>query len=484
MWSTLAAAVALSNPGNLDLNQALFPQTNPLKDAYALQREANPEQPQHTQESIEDLIRRASPITGVVERQKLEDRYREIESRVLVKDDHTYLLDTRPRYANLNVSSYAVSNDGRYIALSQLERVDSEEIVSGSTPNYRLQISIFDRVTNKSTPLRLPNLTIQSDDQAPQAIERQLLNDIAFFSGAEARGRLLVLLIDRSEANTAARRVAWSAAPDGSCIKIGNIGWKEEITLNPTQPIGIDYAIDKSTGKTERTIFSPDGILNRETIDGAVYPFGWTANGSAIESANNPGQPRLWWSVEINNRTLKRTQHVERPADVTPTETQFSALAIKASGSSLNLNDKSTAQAVRLDHQFQTSVALPPIAKVPMQVFGLVSDGSAFLTNIYDLPTKIFNQRLQALREHDQIEALVQEVADAITKIVQDNKGSLPAANTLISSLNAQGISAQGIKVLYDSPTGLQAGTQLVEIRGTYWVGYLKFNAPSEMQRL
>jgi len=491
MLPALAAAAAISQ-SNINLDLISFGNRETLL-AAAFHQEASVQDPQETnsqrlEESIDDLIRRASPISGVPERLKLEGRYTDVESRALVNQDHTYVLDPRPRFAALNVASYAASRDGRYIAVSQLVRVDQEEIVGGSVPTYRLDLSVLDRTTNKLTALRLPAQTIQSDLESPQAIEREMLNDIAFFSGADARGRLLVLLITRDGPNKSPRRVAWGASPDGNCIEIGPVGWKEEITLNPNLAIGIDYAVDKQSHKTQRTIFSPDRIIQRQTIDGEIFPFGWTDKGLAIEGSTAPGQPHQWWTLDLRNASLTSVPVSLRPQDMTPQGPLFGELALATEAGVLKFGPGTTGKtpnsaSVRLDHEFETSTVLPPIGKVPLQVFGIVRDGSAFLTSVYDLSTKLFQARLIALKERDQIEQRAQELAEALKKIVADNNG-LPAPKDLLSSLGAMGLTLDGFKPLYETSSGVKGDGPVAEMRGQHWVAFFRLNGAPQIERL
>ena len=483
MLSALAAAAAFSQ-SNIDLNQSLGSRDSLF--AAAFQQEDRAPQDfgaQYSQESIDDLIRRASPINGVPDRQKLESRYTAVELRALLSEQHTYLLDSRPRFAALNVASYAVSPDGRYLAISQLVRLDQEELVSGAAPSYRLDLSVLDRSTNKLTPLRLPTQTIQSDLESPQAIERSLLNDIAFFSGPESRGRMLVLLVRRAGTDKIPQRVAWGASPDGNCIEIGPIGWKEEITLSPNMPIGIDYSVDKATSRTQRTIFAPDRILQRETIDGAIFPFGWTAAGLAIEGSSFPGQPHIWWTLDLKNSALKSIVAAERPKDVTPQDPLFSNLPLTTQGGALKLSAASNSASIKLDHEFETSSVLPAIGKTPIQIIGLVKDGSAFLTNVYDVPSKLFQTRLIALKERETLEDRAQELSDALKKIVAENKG-LPSSKDLLSSLSALGLSLDGFKTLYETPSGVQGSNPIAEMRGQHWVAYFPLNGSPYLERL
>lgn len=496
MWSTLAAAAALTSPSNIDFDQLVVGQDASLL-AVAYHQENNNTQTGRsgssalTQESIDDLIRRASPINGVADRLKLEERYRDVESRALVNGEKTYVFDPRPKFAALNVASFTASRDGRYIAISQLSRIDQEELISGALPTYRLDLSVLDRASNRLTALKLPPQTIQSDESSPQAIERLMLNDIAFFSGNDARGRMLVLLVDRNNANKLPQRIAWSASPDGSCVQIGPVGWKDEISLNPNSAVGISYSVDKLAFKTQRTIFSPDKILQQGVIDGEVFPYGWTARGYAIEGSARPGEPRSWWTINLSDPSLKPISAAERPLDVTPSGAQFSDLPLSTKAATLTLNSSDnnkdanrSAASIRLDHEFQTSTVLPAFAKTPLQVFGLVQDGSAFLSNVFEVPTKLFQQRLMALKERDQLEERAQEMADAVKKIVGENKGVLPSAQDLLSALGAQGVSTSGFKILYDGATSVQNGARIAEMKGQYWVAIFVLGGTPFLERL
>ena len=483
MLSALAAAAALGR-SEINLDQVFFGASESL--AVVSQQEERGSQSGgtlSTAESIEDLIRRASPIAGVPDRQKLEGRYNEIESRTLVQGPHTYVLDPRPRFSALNVSSYAASSDGRYLAIAQLVRLDQEELVGGAVPTYRLDLSVLDRTTNKLTPLRLPAQTVQSDLDSPQAIERTILNDVAFFSGPESRGRLLVLLITRSDTNKGPQRIAWGASPDGSCVEIGPLGWKEEITLSPNAALGIDYSVDKQSHRTQRTIFSPDRILQREVIDGEVFPFGWTSNGQAIEGSSQSGQPHRWWTLDLKNSALTSKVATERPKDATPQEPLFANLALAAQGGVLKLNTTSNSVGIRFDHEFDTSTVLPAIGKTPIQVFGVVKDGSAFLSSVFDVSTALFQQRLLALKEREQLEIRAQELSGALKKIVNDNNG-LPNSKDLINALSAQGVSLEGFKALYETPNNMPTNSPIAEMRGQHWVAFFPLNGSPYFERV
>lgn len=465
MIPVLAAALALSNNNvPVGLSDLAFPSFPFRQDTGG--------------SSVEEQIRRASPITGVPERLKLEGVFRDPEERALVGDRTTYLLDKFPRLTLPNVVSIRASQDGRYLVFSQVERIGEEQIVSNAAPNYDLRLHILDRTKNPPTlvHIKLPQQSTQSEHDSPQAIEGEMLNDIAFFSGSS--GSMLVVTVDRT--GVSPQRVAWIAGSNGNCSKIGSIGWKDEISLSPFDTIGLLYAWKPDTQSTHRTTFSPSGILKTHILEGQVLPFGWTKSGQAIESEISSGQHTRWRTV--NPKTLEPTLQVQKPIDITPTDFTFNNVPVSIKGDFIEIDSLPKSNAVSLGFNTTSGFVLPRLGKTPIHVLALSQDGTVRLLAVNEIPTEEFEKRLEIRKERILIEDQAKDIYDAIKELSAN--GNLPSPESLLASLSSQGLSLEGLKLLYNHQSNVESGIPIAELRGKHWVASLMIGKTPSIVRI